>query len=76
MAARAGFSPAVIASEAKQSMTPQNKSGLLRRFAPRNDGRQISRFTMTRFAATLALALIGLVLLGQGAYIHAKALLA
>jgi sortase A len=31
---------------------------------------------MTRFAATLALALAGLVLLGQGAYIHAKALLA
>jgi sortase A len=31
---------------------------------------------MNRFAATLALALIGLVLFGQGAYIHAKALLA
>jgi sortase A len=31
---------------------------------------------MTRFAASLALALAGLVLLGQGAYIHAKALLA
>jgi sortase A len=31
---------------------------------------------MTRFAAPLALALIGLVLFGQGAYIHAKALVA
>jgi sortase A len=31
---------------------------------------------MTRFAATLALALAGLVLFGQGAYIHAKAMLA
>ena len=31
---------------------------------------------MTRFAATIALALAGLVLFGQGAYIHAKALLA
>src|SRR5258708_32917254 len=29
----------VIASEAKQSMKPQRKSGLLRRFAPRNDGK-------------------------------------
>jgi len=28
----------VIASEAKQSMAPQVKAGLLRRFAPRNDG--------------------------------------
>jgi sortase A len=31
---------------------------------------------MPRFAATLALALVGLVLFGQGAYIHAKALVA
>jgi len=31
---------------------------------------------MTRFAATLILALIGLLLFGQGAYIHAKALVA
>src|SRR5450432_2219933 len=31
---------------------------------------------MTRFAAPLLLALAGLVLFGQGAYIHAKALLA
>ena len=31
---------------------------------------------MTRFAAALALALAGLVLFGQGTYIHAKALLA
>ncbi|HZE47137.1 MAG TPA: class GN sortase, partial [Xanthobacteraceae bacterium] len=31
---------------------------------------------MTRFAAPLALALAGLVLLGQGAYIHVKAMLA
>jgi sortase A len=31
---------------------------------------------MTRFAVTLALALIGLVLFGQGAYIHVKAMLA
>src|SRR5882757_4136688 len=29
---------AVIASEAKQSIEPQRKYGLLRRFAPRNDG--------------------------------------
>jgi hypothetical protein len=28
----------VIASEAKQSIKPQRKYGLLRRFAPRNDG--------------------------------------
>jgi hypothetical protein len=27
----------VIASEAKQSIVPQAKRGLLRRFAPRND---------------------------------------
>jgi hypothetical protein len=27
----------VIASEAKQSIVPQNKNGLLRRVAPRND---------------------------------------
>ncbi len=31
---------------------------------------------MTRFAATLALTIAGLVLFGQGAYIHAKALVA
>src|SRR6266480_1849599 len=36
----------------------------------------ISRFTMTRFITSLALVLAGLVLFGQGAYIHAKALLA
>jgi hypothetical protein len=29
---------AVIASEAKQSIAQQSKHGLLRRFAPRNDG--------------------------------------
>ncbi|MGK3933829.1 hypothetical protein ABI069_14715, partial [Enterococcus faecium] len=29
---------AVIASEAKQSSAPKRKSGLLLRFAPRNDG--------------------------------------
>jgi len=34
------------------------------------------RFSMTRFAATIALALVGLVLFAQGACIHAKALLA
>jgi hypothetical protein len=28
----------VIASEAKQSIPPYRKHGLLRRFAPRNDG--------------------------------------
>jgi hypothetical protein len=28
---------AVIASEAKQSISPRRKKGLLRRFAPRND---------------------------------------
>jgi len=27
----------VIASEVKQSIEPQSKNGLLRRFAPRND---------------------------------------
>src|SRR4051812_47678431 len=32
--------------------------------------------SMTRFAVALALATAGLVLFGQGAYIHAKALLA
>jgi hypothetical protein len=31
----------VIASEAKQSMPQQSKSGLLRRSAPRNDERRI-----------------------------------
>ena len=31
---------------------------------------------MTRFAASIVLALTGLVLVGQGAYIHAKAMLA
>src|SRR5258708_37935398 len=30
----------VIASEAKQSMEPQSKNGLLRRFTPRNDVRK------------------------------------
>jgi hypothetical protein len=29
----------VIASEAKQSISPRSKYGLLRRFAPRNDGK-------------------------------------
>src|SRR5260370_21797342 len=33
----------VIASAAKQSMKPQRKSGLLRRFAPRNDTRPSAR---------------------------------
>jgi hypothetical protein len=28
----------VIASEAKQSISPRKKNGLFRRFAPRNDG--------------------------------------
>jgi len=32
----------VIASEAKQSMDPQEKSGLLRRFAPRNDEKRMN----------------------------------
>src|SRR5450631_4386736 len=36
----------------------------------------ISRFPMTRLTVPLLLALAGLVLFGQGAYIHAKALLA
>src|SRR5207244_10384885 len=31
-------STTVIASEAKQSILPRRKCGLLRRFAPRNDG--------------------------------------
>jgi hypothetical protein len=31
------MTPSVVASEAKQSMVPQGKNGLLRRFAPRND---------------------------------------
>src|SRR5882724_10183420 len=43
--------------------------------SPRNDGRKFE-ITMTRFVASLFLALAGLVLFGQGAYIHAKALLA
>src|SRR5260370_19730525 len=30
--------PTVIASEAKQSISPRGRNGLLRRFAPRNDG--------------------------------------
>src|SRR6202023_2532717 len=34
------------------------------------------RIAMTRFTVPLLLALAGLVLFGQGAYIHAKALLA
>jgi hypothetical protein len=45
----------VIASEAKQSIVQQRKGGLLRRFAPRNDGRHsfaISRH-IPRSAATL-----------------------
>ena len=36
----------VIASEAKQSISPQRKYGLLRRFAPRNDGKHT--FTPSR----------------------------
>jgi hypothetical protein len=35
----------VIASEAKQSILPQKKNGLLRRFAPRNDGFLISNMS-------------------------------
>jgi len=45
---------------------------LLRRFAPRNDEDN----KMRRLIPSLAFALIGLILFGQGAYIHAKALLA
>jgi hypothetical protein len=36
--ARDGRHSIVIASEAKQSSGPQSKYGLLRRYAPRNDG--------------------------------------
>jgi hypothetical protein len=36
------FTPAVIASEAKQSSTLVGQSGLPRRFAPRNDGNGVS----------------------------------
>ena len=39
----------------------------------RNDGKPSK---MARFVLPLLLALIGLILFGQGAYIHAKALLA
>jgi hypothetical protein len=38
----------VIASEAKQSILKTGKSGLLRRFAPRNDG-NIARFFSLHF---------------------------
>ena len=61
----------VIASEAKQSIPPRKENGLLR-FA-RNEGKAK---TMPRFILPLLLALIGLILFGQGAYIHAKALVA
>jgi sortase A len=54
--------------------TTKKEAGLLR-FA-RNDGRQMLKRPMPRFAITFLLALAGLVLFGQGAYIHAKALLA
>jgi len=50
----------------------QNCFAILSR-APRNDG---SPMTMRRFILPLAFALIGLILFGQGAYIHAKARLA
>src|SRR4051812_796483 len=63
-------SHAVIASAAKQSTSRQRKYGLLR-FA-RNDG----RFPMRRFALPLLLAIAGLILFGQGGYIHAKGWLA
>jgi hypothetical protein len=43
VAANAGTN--VIASEAKQSIEPQRKNGLLRRFAPRNDGVQFQNMT-------------------------------
>src|SRR5882757_3369108 len=43
------------------------------RLAPRNDEKANS---MPRFILPLLLALAGLILFGQGAYIHAKALLA
>ena len=43
-------------------------------FAPRNDGEKVP--LMPRFILPLLLAIIGLILFGQGAYIHAKALAA
>jgi hypothetical protein len=48
----------VIASEAKQSIAPQNKCGLLRRVAPRNDDnpqlRDLAACFRASFAANIA----------------------
>jgi sortase A len=57
-------------------MALQNKSGIFVAPLLAMTEALIPRLTMIRFIAALALALIGLVLFGQGAYIHAKALLA
>ena len=53
-------------------MMPHKKNGLLR-FARNDEEYEIA---MTRIIAPFLLAFAGLVLFGQGAYIHAKALLA
>src|SRR6266702_4995130 len=55
---------AVIASAAKQSIQPQRKNGLLRRFAPSNDEKQRGqgRNKMMRLIAAVFAALIGMAL--------------
>jgi hypothetical protein len=39
----------VIASEAKQSIEQRRKYGLLRRFAPRNDGKTLNLLFLRRY---------------------------
>ncbi|WP_334408003.1 hypothetical protein [Bradyrhizobium sp. AZCC 2289] len=48
------LAPVVIASAAKQSIKQQSKCGLLRRFAPRNDGKDLSSFLLAPFAPILS----------------------
>src|SRR5712671_7898114 len=50
----------VIASEAKQSIAPQSKSGLLRRFAPRNDGIDRQRLASASITSPAALSPLSL----------------
>jgi ring-1,2-phenylacetyl-CoA epoxidase subunit PaaC len=52
----------VIASEAKQSMERQSKSGLLRRFAPRNDDRYCANRLMNMAVASIQVSETPLVL--------------
>jgi sortase A len=70
-AARAAFSQGVIASEAKQSIL--SSRGTMDCFASLA---MTGSNKMPRFVLPLLLALAGLILFGQGAYIHAKARLA